>query len=127
MKGIVGIGIDLVEVARVEEAITRRPERFRLRVFTPQEVRYCESKKNCFGHYAARFAAKEAFMKALGTGWSEGVSFSGIEVCRAGSGKPEIVLHGRTKEKAEKAGVLGVALSLSHTRNYAVAEVILTD
>ncbi|NOY53960.1 MAG: holo-[acyl-carrier-protein] synthase [Deltaproteobacteria bacterium] len=126
MKGIVGIGIDLVEVDRMEKAMTRYPERFRVRVFTEQEVRYCESRKNRFEHYAARFAAKEAAMKALGMGWGRGVSFPEIEVCRTGAGKPELILHGKTREQAEKIGVFHAYLSLSHIRKYAVAQVILT-
>ncbi len=126
MKGIVGIGIDLVEVDRMEKAMAGHPERFRARVFTAQEVQYCDSRKNCFEHYAARFAAKEAVMKALGTGWRKGVTFSEIEVCRTEAGKPELILHGKTQEQAKKAGVLRTYLSLSHTKTYAVAQVVLT-
>jgi len=127
MKGIVGIGIDIVEVDRIQKAMAGHPERFRARVFTVQEVKYCESRQNRFEHYAARFAAKEAMMKALGTGWRKGVSFPEIEVCHAASGRPELVLHGKTLEQVGKAGALRTYLSLSHTKNYAVAQVILTD
>ncbi len=126
MKGIVGIGIDLIEVDRMEKAMTRQPERFRRRVFTTQEVQYCEPNQNRFEHYAARFAAKEAVMKALGTGWGKGVSFHEIEVCRDGVGKPGLIFHGKTLEQADRVGVLGAYLSLSHTGQYAVAQVILT-
>lgn len=127
MKGIVGIGIDIVEVDRIQKTLTDHPERFRARVFTEMEVQYCESRKNRFEHYAARFAAKEAVMKALGTGWGKGVIFSEIEVCRTEAGKPELELHGKTKQRAEKAGVLRAYLSLSHTKDYAAAQVVLTD
>ncbi len=127
MKDIVGIGVDLVEVDRMEKAMFGHPDRFRKRVFTALEVEYCEPRKNHFEHYAARFAAKEAVMKALGTGWRKGVAFSEIEVCRTEAGKPEIVLHGKTKQQAEKAGVLHAYLSISHTKRYAVAQVLLTN
>jgi len=124
---IIGIGIDIVETSRIEKAMLRNPERFRARTFTDREVQYCENKKNRFQHYAARFAAKEAAMKALGTGWSRGVGFSEIEVVNDSSGKPELVFHGKAKEFFKGCGGGSTFLSLSHSREHAAAQVILTE
>ena len=111
---IVGTGIDIAEVPRVADAIKRYGQRFLNRVFTEGEMNYCESKANRTERYAARFAAKEAAMKALGTGWNHGVRWRDVEVCRAPGGRPTIVFHGEH-----------VALSLSHTTEQAIAQVIL--
>ncbi len=122
---IIGTGIDLERVVRVEQAITRHGERFLQRVFTEGERRYCDSKANRMERYTARFAAKEAAMKALGTGWSHGVRWRDIEVARQPSGRPTIVFHGVAAEIAAKLGVAHAALSLSHTSEQAIAHVIL--
>jgi holo-[acyl-carrier protein] synthase len=122
---IIGTGIDLERVVRVEQAIARHGERFLHRVFTEGERRYCDSKANRMERYTARFAAKEAAMKALGTGWSRGVRWRDIEVSRQPSGRPTIVFHGVAAEIAAKLGVLHTALSLSHTSEQAIAHVIL--
>jgi holo-[acyl-carrier protein] synthase len=123
---IIGTGIDIIETSRIEKAMRKSPERFRARTFTDREVEYCEGKKNRFQHYAARFAAKEAAMKALGTGWSRGVGFSDIEIVNDSSGKPELVFHGKAKAFFKGCGGGSTFLSLSHSREYAVAQVILT-
>lgn len=125
MSQIIGIGIDIVEVGRIEKAIEKNVDRFLGRVFTEREVRYCEGKKNKYEHFAARFAAKEAAMKALGTGWRKGVAFSGIEVIPEKSGKPNLVFHGKTRELFSAQGGTGSFVSLSHTKAFAVAQVIL--
>lgn len=122
---IIGTGIDLERVVRVEQAIARHGERFLQRVFTEGERRYCDSKANRMERYTARFAAKEAAMKALGTGWSHGVRWRDIEVARQPSGRPTIVFHGVAAEIAAKLGVAHAALSLSHTSEQAIAHVIL--
>lgn len=122
---IVGTGIDLAEVPRIAEAIRRFGDRFLRRIFTEGEIRYCESKANRVERYAARFAAKEAAMKALGTGWSRGVRWRDIEVKREPGGRPSLVFHGRAAEVAAKLGSTNVALSISHTVDQAVAHVIL--
>lgn len=124
---IVGTGIDIAEVPRVGQAIERFGERFLQRIFTPGEIRYCDSKANRIERYAARFAAKEAAMKALGTGWSHGVRWRDCEVMRAPGGRPTMVFHGRAGEFAAKLGVKNAALSLSHTAEQAIAQVILEN
>lgn len=124
---IVGTGIDIVEVSRVEAAIARFGRRFLERVFTEAEIRYCESKANRMERYAARFAAKEAGMKALGTGWSGGVTWRGLEVSREPGGRPTLALRGRAAQHAARLGVKRISLSVSHIATQAVAQVILED
>jgi holo-[acyl-carrier protein] synthase len=122
---IVGTGIDIAEVPRIEASIARFGDRFLRRIFTEAEIRYCESKANRVERYAARFAAKEAAMKAIGTGWNHGVAWRDVEVCRQPGGRPTIEFHGKAGEFAAKLGAVHVALSLSHTAEYAIAQVIL--
>jgi holo-[acyl-carrier protein] synthase len=122
---IVGTGIDIAEVPRIAEAIARFGERFLRRVYTEGEILYCESKANRIERYAARFAAKEAAMKALGTGWNHGVRWRDIEVCRQPGGRPTLAFHGKAAQFASNLGAARVALSLSHTAEQAVAHVIL--
>jgi len=122
---IVGTGIDIAEVPRIRHAIERYGDRFLHRVYTDGEIRYCQSKANRMERYAARFAAKEAAMKALGTGWNHGVRWRDIEVARKPGGRPTIVFHGRAAEFAAKLGATNVALSLTHTAAQAMAQVIL--
>lgn len=124
---IVGTGIDIAEVPRIAEAIQRHGERFLHRVFTEGEIAYCDSKANRIERYAARFAAKEAGMKALGTGWNHGVRWRDVEVCRMPGGRPTIAFHGKAAEFAAKLGTKNVALSLSHTAEQAIAQVILEN
>jgi len=122
---IVGTGIDIAEVPRIRQSIERFGERFLHRIFTPGEMRYCDSKANRVERYAARFAAKEAAMKALGTGWNHGVRWRDCEVVRMPGGRPTIKFHGRAGEFALKLGVKNAALSISHTAEQAIAQVIL--
>ena len=122
---IVGTGIDIAEVPRIAQAIARHGDRFLHRIFTEGEIYYCESKANRLERYAARFAAKEAAMKALGTGWNLGVRWRDVEVCREPGGRPTIAFHGKAAEFAARLGVVHVALSLSHTTEQAIAQVIL--
>jgi holo-[acyl-carrier protein] synthase len=124
---IVGTGIDIAEVPRIEASIARFGDRFLRRIFTEAEIRYCDSKANRIERYAARFAAKEAAMKAIGTGWNHGVTWRDIEVCRHPGGRPTIAFHGKAAEFAAKLGAVHVALSLSHTKEYAIAQVILEN
>lgn len=121
---ILGLGIDLAEVNRIESAIARHGRPFLLRVFTPSEIRYCESHKHSAERYAARFAAKEAAMKALGTGWRRGVRWIDLEVANLPGGRPTLRLHGRSKQLAEEMGVRHVSLSLTHAAGFAFAQVI---
>src|SRR5438477_11131024 len=122
---IVGTGIDIAEVPRIAEAIARFGQRFIQRIFTEGEIRYCDSKANRIERYAARFAAKEAAMKALGTGWNYGVRWRDIEVTRRPGSRPAVVFHGKAAEFAAKLGAKNAALSLSHTADQAIAHVIL--
>jgi len=122
---IVGTGVDIAEVARIRESIGRHGERFLRRIFTEGEIRYCESKASRFQSYAARFAAKEAGMKALGTGWSRGVRWRDIEVVRPKGQRPTLQFHGQAGEIANRLGARNIALSLTHTAEQALAHVIL--
>ena len=124
---IVGTGIDLAEVPRIAASIERFGERFLRRVFTEGEILYCDSKANRAERYAARFAAKEAALKAIGTGWNRGVSWHDIEVRREPGGRPTIAFHGKAAEVATRLGVKHVALSLTHTKEHAMAQVILEN
>ena len=122
---IVGTGIDIAEVQRLGQAIERFGERFLRRVFTDAEMRYCDSKANRLERYAARFAAKEAAMKALGTGWNHGIRWRDIEVRGQPGSRPTLLFHGKAAEFAARLGAAHVALSLSHTAEQAIAQVIL--
>src|SRR6266550_6177463 len=124
---IVGTGIDIAEVPRIAESIQRFGQRFLNRIFTEGEIQYCDSKANRVERYAARFAAKEAAMKALGTGWNHGVRWRDIEVSRQPGGRPTISFHGKAAEFASRIGAVHVALSLSHTADQAIAQVILEN
>jgi len=124
---IVGTGIDIVEVARIAAAVGRFGERFLDRVFTATEIRYCWSKQNAMERFAARFAAKEAAFKAIGTGWRHGVTWKDIEVGREPGGRPTICYAGKAAEFAAKLGMRRASLSLSHTAEQAIAYVILED
>lgn len=122
---IVAIGIDLVEITRIEEVFARRGDRFRERVFTEGEIQYCEHRASKFASYAARFAAKEAAMKALGTGWSDGVGWMDVEVVSGPNGAPALQLHRRALERMREIGSTRAHVSLTHSGNLAIAEVIL--
>ena len=122
---ILGSGVDLCEVPRIEAAIGRYGGRFLERVFTAREIAYADRKANRFERYAARFAAKEAGMKALGTGWHGGIAWRDFEVVNLPSGRPTLNFHGRAAEVAAKLGVRHVALSLTHTKEQALAMVVL--
>jgi holo-[acyl-carrier protein] synthase len=122
---IVGTGIDIAEVPRIAESIERFGSRFIQRVFTEGEIEYCESKANRIERYAARFAAKEAAMKALGTGWNHGVRWRDVEVYREPGRRPTIKFHGKAAEFAVRLKMKNVSLSISHTREQAIASVIL--
>jgi holo-[acyl-carrier protein] synthase len=123
---IVGTGVDLCEVDRIRKAITAsHGQRFVERVFTPQEIAYAQRRANPYERYAARFAAKEAGMKALGTGWRGGLAWQDLEVVNLPSGRPTLQVRGRAAEIAEKLGVVNISLSLTHTSEQALAMVIL--
>jgi holo-[acyl-carrier protein] synthase len=124
---IVGTGVDIAEVPRIRESIERYGVRFLNRIYTEAEISYCEEKASRFESYAARFAAKEAGMKALGTGWSRGVRWRDIEVVRPKGQRPTIQFHGEAAAIATKLGAKNIALSLTHTSEQALAHVILEN
>ena len=124
---IVGSGIDLTEIARIQRAIERYGSRFVNRVYTPAEQAYCLRKRNAAESFAARFAAKEAGAKALGTGISRGVSWLEIEVVRDPGSRPRLKFHGRAAEFAARLGVAHTALSITHTGDVAMASVIVEN
>jgi holo-[acyl-carrier protein] synthase len=121
-----GLGIDLVEVERIRDLLTRHGERFKDRTFTADERAYCDACADPAMHYAARFAAKEAAAKAIGTGlWSQGVDWRDIEVLREPSGRPTLALHRQAKVHAENLGSSSSLISITHTKELAMAQVIL--
>ena len=127
---IVSVGVDLIEVGRIRHALEDATigKRFRDRVYTEGEIRYCESKGvSKYQSYAGRFAAKEATMKALGTGWGAKAGWANIEVTRARSGKPEIALNGHTADFARELGIRRLLVSITHTDANALAYVIAQD
>jgi holo-[acyl-carrier protein] synthase len=124
---IVGSGVDMIEIARIADALARYGDRFCQRIYLPGEIRYCRSKKNGAESFAARFAAKEAAAKALGTGIQHGVAWRDIEVVRAPSGRPTLLFHGRAAVVAGKLGVRNAVISLTHSRTQALAQVVLED
>lgn len=121
---VVGIGIDVVEVHRLRKALEGGTALIQ-RVFTEEEVAYCNQRKNRFQHFSGRFAAKEAALKALGTGWRQGIRWRDVEVTAGDLGKPALKLHGRAKELFDQLGVRRALVSISHAEEYAVALVLL--
>jgi holo-[acyl-carrier protein] synthase len=124
---ILGIGTDLAEVPRIRRSIERYGERFLRRIYTEHERRYAESKANAAERFAARFAAKEAGMKAIGTGWNFGVTWKDFEVANEPSGRPTLRLSGVALELANRRGIRVISVSLTHTADVAFAVVILED
>lgn len=121
---IAGLGIDIIEVERVAAKISKEAG-FRELVFSKKEIDYCETKTDKFVHYAARFAAKEAFFKAIGTGWTEGTAFNEVEITNNDAGKPELSLLGATGKSLVAQGIIRISLSLSHLKTIASAVVII--
>lgn len=121
---IVGLGLDVAEIDRIEAAIKRHPAAFIERIYTPAEAAYCQRYANPYERFAGRFAAKEAAMKALGTGWARGVRWRDIEVVREPSGRPTLTLSGVAREIASGLGVVRIALTITHAGNLAIAQVI---
>ena len=125
MALIIGIGVDVVEVERIEQSLRRFGDRFLRRVFTPVEVEYCRGKAHPSENFAARFAAKEAVLKALGTGWTRQTSFREVEVIRVEGSAPTVEISSRMR-RLLPPGPVRIWLSISHTSNYAVAQAIIT-
>jgi len=123
---IKGTGIDIIEVERIRNVL-ERDTGFRDKIFTPEEIRYCESKKNKYQHYAARFSAKEALMKAIGTGWRFGIRFADIEVFHNDLGQPQIRVSGKANEMLSDLSISKIHVSLSHLKELATAIVIIEN
>jgi holo-[acyl-carrier protein] synthase len=121
---IVGLGTDIVEIVRIGQVIERHGELFLNRVFTDGEIRYCQRRREYIQHYAGRWAAKEAVMKTLGTGWTRGVGWKDIEVCSTKSGQPIIVIRGQARELADLLGIDEVLITISHCRAFATATAV---
>ena len=124
---VIGVGTDVIEIARIAQSIDRFGDRFLDRVFTPREIAYCRRKKNAAESFAARFAAKEAGAKALGTGISQGVSWLELEVNRESGGRPTLQLTGRAAQRAGRLGIAGISLSLTHGKDIALAVVVMEN
>ncbi len=121
---VIGHGVDLVECSRLAEVIGRHGERFLHRVFTQGELAYCRGRKREIEHLAGRFAAKEAVLKVLGTGWRNGIAWTDIEVVNTPAGQPRVRLSGRCRELADRLGMAAIHLSISHTSAHAMASAI---
>ena len=126
-RNIIGIGFDMVEVPRMGSVLSRWGSRFEERVFTARELTYCKSRKNCVQGLACRFAAKEAVFKALGTGWQGGVGWTDIEIANDDMGKPSIILRGKTEQLSRQLGVRNIFVSMTNTKDYGAAQVVLTS
>lgn len=121
---IVGIGTDIVEIVRIGKMVERHGDLFLNRVFTPEEIRYCQRRKNSYQHYAGRWAAKEAVMKTFGTGFTRGIHWQDIEVVSKRSGEPMIRIHGGAEDLAQQLDIDQVMITISHCRAYATATAI---
>jgi len=124
---IIGLGTDIVEVDRIAKMMADHGDHFLARVFTPAEIAHCQPRREPAPHYAGRWAAKEAVMKVLGTGFTNEVGWTDIEVGTKPSGQPFIVLSGTTREVAERLGIVEILITISHTKNYATATAIGVD
>ena len=124
MPDIIGIGTDITECLRIARMIERHGELFIDRVYTPEEIKYCQSRKQSTQHYAGRWAAKEAILKALGTGWRKGISWRDMEVRHEPGGKPVVAVRGGVKEVVEQLGIADIFVTISHCRSHATATAI---
>ena len=121
---ILAHGIDLVDFPRIEEMIKRHSERFINRVFTSTEQAYADKNKNRVEKYAGRFAAKEAILKLMGTGWRGKIAWTDIEIINNSSGQPQVTLDGEVKKISEKLGITEISISITHTANFAIASAV---
>jgi holo-[acyl-carrier protein] synthase len=118
---IVGIGTDIVECLRIGRMVEQHGELFLTRVYTPREIRYCQARKNATEHFAGRWAAKEAILKCLGTGWRKGICWTDMEIRNDTNGAPKLHLGGAAKERAQSMHIADVLITISHCRAYATA------
>ncbi len=124
---VIAHGIDMVDCARLSQSIDKHGQKFLDRVFTPKELEYCMGRKRQIEHLAGRFAAKEAVLKVLGTGWKNGISWNDIEILNKPSGQPIVRLTGRSREIADELGLSGIIISISHIETHAIASAIGSD
>jgi len=124
MNQVINQGIDIVECDRMRDITDRYGDRFLHRVFTDKELQYCMPRKRKWEHLAGRFAAKEAILKVLGTGWRDKIAWTDMEIVNLPGGQPQVTLTGESKEICKKLGITKILLSISHTENYAVASAI---
>lgn len=121
MAHIIGIGTDIIECLRIGQMIERHGELFIARVYTPHEIQYCQSRKMAIQHFAGRWAAKEAVLKAIGTGWRKGISWRDIEIRNEPGGRPLVVLRGGARDVMEQLEITEMLISISHCRSHATA------
>ncbi len=121
---ILGIGTDIVECPRIGKMIEQYGELFLRRIYTAREIRYCQARKHAIEHFAGRWAAKEAILKAMGTGWSRGIAWTDIEIRTGETGQPQVMVCGVAKEVARERGIADILISISHCRTYATAYAI---
>ncbi len=121
---MLGLGTDIVEIVRIGEMIERHGALFLERVYTKKEVAYCQKRASSYQHFAGRWAAKEAVLKALGTGWAKGIAWRDVEVLTLPSGQPRVLVHGAVEELSKQAGITGYLLSISHCRSHATATAV---
>ncbi len=124
---IFGIGTDIVECLRIAQMIERHGELFIQRVYTPHEIQYCQNRKAATQHFAGRWAAKEAVLKAIGTGWRRGISWRDVEVRNLPGGRPIVALHGGVRDVMEELGIGQILISISHCRSHATAYAVAVD
>jgi len=124
MPNVIGIGTDITECLRIARMIERHGELFINRVYTPEEIRYCQSRKQATQHFTGRWAAKEAALKALGTGWRQGISWRDVEIRNEPGGRPIVAVYGGAKEAADQLGITELLVSISHCHTHATASVV---
>jgi holo-[acyl-carrier protein] synthase len=126
MSEIIGIGTDITECLRIAKMIERHGDLFINRVYTPHEINYCRRRKQVTEHFAGRWAAKEAVLKALGTGWRRGISWRDIEIVNEPGGRPSVRIHGGAKSVVEQLGITSVQITISHCHTHATAFAVAT-
>jgi holo-[acyl-carrier protein] synthase len=124
MSNVIGIGTDITECLRIARMIERHGELFIERVYTPDEIRYCQTRKQATQHFTGRWAAKEAILKALGTGWRRGISWRDMEIRNEPGGKPTVAVRGGVKDVVEQLGISEILVTISHCRSHATATAI---
>jgi holo-[acyl-carrier protein] synthase len=124
MSNVIGIGTDITECLRIARMIERHGELFIERVYTPEEIKYCQTRKQATQHFTGRWAAKEAILKALGTGWRRGISWRDMEIRNEPGGKPTVAVRGGVKDVVEQLGITDILVTISHCRSHATATAI---